>query len=79
MSIANAIRVIKAAVKARNDENRTIVICDERDNRRASKVAPVAENSVKRETHQWSGHEVNGLDRGTENRREEGHTKWMHS
>lgn len=42
MSIANAMRVRRAAMKARSDEHRASVICDERENRRAIKVAPVA-------------------------------------
>ena len=52
MSIANEMSVRRAAVKARSDENRTSVICDERDNRRAIKVAPVA---AVRNASVWSG------------------------
>lgn len=47
MSIANAMRVRRAAMKASNDAHRTSVICDERENRRAIKVAPVAAVSAK--------------------------------
>jgi hypothetical protein len=42
MSITNAIKVRRAAMKLRNDAIRTSVIFDERENRRAIKVAPVA-------------------------------------
>jgi hypothetical protein len=48
MSIANAMRVRRAAMKAKSDENRTSVICDERDNRRAIRVAPVANGCTAR-------------------------------
>jgi hypothetical protein len=37
-------------MKASNDAHRTSVICDERENRRAIKVAPVA--AVRAKTHQ---------------------------
>ena len=55
ISIAKAMRVRKAAMKARSDASRTSVICDETENRRAIKVAPVAGSEC--ETHQcpeWS-------------------------
>lgn len=42
MSIANAMRVRKAAMKAMKGVSRAIVTCDERENRKAIKVAPVA-------------------------------------
>jgi hypothetical protein len=61
MSIANAMRVRRAAMKEMSDENRTSVICDERENRRAIKVAPVA---AVRKRISWSG--MNGLDRDGE-------------
>ena len=50
MSIANAMRVRRAAMKERNDANKASVTCDERDNRRAIKVTPVA---AVRKTHQF--------------------------
>ncbi len=42
MSIAKAMRVRRAAMKARNDAIRTSVTCDEKDNKRAIKITPVA-------------------------------------
>ena len=51
MSIANEMSVRRAAMKASNDAHRTSVICDERENRRAIKVAPVA--AVRAKTHQF--------------------------
>jgi hypothetical protein len=51
MSITNAMRVRKAAMKERSDANRTSVICDERESRRAINVAPAA---AVPKTHQWS-------------------------
>jgi hypothetical protein len=42
MSIANAIRVRRAAINERSDANRASVTCDERENRRAIKVTPAA-------------------------------------
>lgn len=42
MSIANAMRVIRPAKKVMKDASRAIVTCDERENRKAIKVAPVA-------------------------------------
>jgi hypothetical protein len=53
MSMINAMRVRRAAMKLRSDANKTSVICDERENRRAIKVAPVA--AVRNQTHQRSG------------------------
>ena len=49
MSIANAMRVRKAAMKERIMENRASVTCEERENRRAIKVTTVAIV----ETHQF--------------------------
>jgi hypothetical protein len=49
MSIANAMRVRKAAMKERIMENRASVTCDERENRRAIKITAVAIV----ETHQF--------------------------
>ena len=50
MSIENAMRVRRAAIKAMKDASRAIVTCDERENRRAIKVAPVA--AMQCEMHQ---------------------------
>jgi len=48
MSITNAMRVRKAAMKERSDANRTSVICDERESRRATKVVPAANGCTAR-------------------------------
>ena len=53
MSVANAMMVRRAAMKERSDVNRTSVICDERENRRAVKIAAVA--GSERKTHQCPG------------------------
>jgi hypothetical protein len=42
MSIANAMRVRRAAMKESSEANRASVTCDERENRRAINVTPAA-------------------------------------
>jgi hypothetical protein len=61
VSIANAMRVRSAAMKARNVASMASVTCEESENRRAIKAVPVAAGDDAQRSLPRSGRDENGI------------------